>query len=63
MKKQYTEVCELCENLFTDEEDARSIQDTGRCVDCYEKDECNHEGYTDGDYIGCPNCGQYFGND
>jgi len=43
MKKQYTEVCELCENLFTDEEDARSIQDTGRCVDCYEKDKRNHE--------------------
>jgi len=28
------EVCELCENLFTEEEDARSIQDTGRCIEC-----------------------------
>jgi len=28
-----------------------------------EEEECEHEGYLNGDYIGCPKCGEYFGND
>lgn len=41
-----SEVCKKCENLCTEEEDIRSIQDTNLCIDC--KDEKNY----------CSECGE-----